>query len=686
MAWLGIDTGGTFTDFVWYSADDPVPRVVKVPTDAADPRGVLAEGLRRLSEEISDVDRLVLGTTLGTNTVLEGDGARVATVTTAGYRDIVEIGRQNRFEMYNLKTLRRKPLSPRRWRHELDERTEWDGTTLRVPTIDEIDAVARVLEADDIEAVAVCFLFSFVNDANERLTADRLGERGGWYVTASHEIVRQSQEYERFATTLLNAFVGPRMDRFLSEIKEYLEAVSVDPGKVFLISATGGAMTIDSARVAPVRTINSGPAGGAQASIELGRVVGTRDIITCDMGGTSTDVSLIKDLDAGVTSAGYLDRVPFVVPHLDLVTIGTGGGSIAWIDIGGELEVGPRSAGASPGPACYGRGGTEPTVTDANLVLGRLSEDRPLGGTVTLQRALAEAAVSTLLPDFDGMSVMDLSEGILRIAVARMATAVKDVSVARGLDPRDFTLVAFGGAGPMHATELARELGITRILIPPVPGNFSALGLVMSDVRHDFVQTKLARVMSLDPEEFEEIFKALEDTARSRLASEGFREEDVSLTRTVDMRYAGQWFDVNLPAPACPDTMGELDRSFREAHLARYQIEMDRPTEFVNFRVTARGIVHKPSVGGVSTRPWSEPALREIYLDGAFREVPVFDRLALPVGRVIEGPAILEEFGSTTVVTPGFELTADASGALVITSDSPAKGAPALLSVAERER
>ena len=670
MSWLGIDTGGTFTDFVWYSADSPEPRVVKVPSDWADPRSVLTEGLRRLEREISDADRVVLGTTLATNTVLEGDGARVGTVTTRGYRDIVEIGRQSRFEMYNLKTLRREPLSPRRWRHELDERTEWDGTTLSVPSDDQIDELAATLEQDGVEAVAVCFLFSYVNDENERLVAERLAERGGWYVTPSHEIARQSKEYERFATTLLNAFVGPRVERFMHDYDAYLEESSVEPGRAFLIAGNGGAMTSEAARRSPVRMINSGPAGGVQAAVEVARVMGAEDVITCDMGGTSTDVSLISGLAPGVTSEGFLDRVPFIVPHLDLVTIGTGGGSIAWVDIGGELEVGPRSAGAVPGPACYDRGGTEPTVTDANAVLGRLSEQNPLGGTLTLRRDLAEQAVRTLMPHFDGMSLEELAEGIIRVAVARMATALREVSVARGLDPRDFALVAFGGAGPMHASELAQQLEIGRVIVPPVPGNFSALGLVMSDVRHDFVQSKPVALTKLDVAGYERIFAALEDEARERLRSEGFADDRIELSRSADMRFAGQWFELNLPLPSELGATDEVEALFRAAHLERYGVDMDRPVEFVNFRVSARGVVDKPSLGGRAGGGGdsSPRSLRSVFMEGEWRELPVYERTALPAGATVEGPAVVEEFGSTTVVASDFSCRADDTGALVLTA------------------
>ncbi len=666
MGLLGVDTGGTFTDFVWYSPETRELELVKVPSNPAAAQQVFEEGLRLLNRDLSEAERIVQGTTMVTNAIIERDGATVATITSRGYRDLVEIGRQNRFEMYNLKTIRAIPLSARRWRHEVDERTLWDGTVLASPTSDEIERLCKILDKSEVEAVAVCFLFAYVNDANERRTAAQLRDFGKWYVTCSHEIARQSREYERFATTVMNAFVGPRLSRYLVDLQAYFTAHNVNTDHVSWMSASGGSMSWDTSRALPVRLINSGPAGGVQGAVEVARAMGVNDFITYDMGGTSTDVCLVKDLEPTVSSEGYLDRRPMLVPQLDVVTIGAGGGSIAWIDLGGALTVGPQSAGADPGPACYQRGGSEATVTDANVVLGRITHDRPLGATIQISVDLAEKAVAEIAAKIKGLSVVEAAEGIVRIAVAKMTSAIREVSVARGLDPRDFVLFAYGGAGPMHATEVADELGITRVVIPPAPGNFSALGLLMSDARHDLVQSRLVGALDLDTDTYESIFAQLEIEGRRRLNVEGFDDARINTTRSADMRYRGQWFELNVPVPTRPGDMTEIDRLFRAAHLDRFRVDMERPVEFVNFRLAIRGHMDKPAV--VFRRPShkgnTKPSMRAVTMGGKRLSVPVHDRDDLVPGTSISGPAIVDEAGATIVITSNWAGTVHATGAL----------------------
>ena len=670
MGWLGVDTGGTFTDFVWYDPATGDLQLVKVPSRPADPRAVFQEGLQRLGHALTDAARVVYGTTMVTNAIVERDGARVATVTTRGYRDLVEIGRQNRFEMYNLKTLRAVPLSPRRWRYELNERILWDGTVLAAPSTDEVRALARELTTAGVEAIAVCFLFSFLNTEHERSVAGQLRELGPWYVTSSHEVGRQSREYERFSTAVLNAFVGPRTQRHMEGLGSYFRDERLDMNRAFLMSASGGTMTWDRGGSLPVALVNSGPAGGVRGAVEVARLMDLGDIVTYDMGGTSTDVCLVKGLEPVITSEGYIERRPLVVPHLDVSTIGAGGGSIAWIDRGGELNVGPRSAGATPGPACYQRGGVDPTVTDANAVIGRLPAEHPLGGVVTVSLPAAETAVRKIAEAFPGMTVEDAAEGIVRIAVAKMVTAIREVSVARGLDPREFVLIAYGGAGPMHATQVADELSIPRVVIPPAPGNFSALGLIMSDVRHDLVQSRFVRLANLDLETYTGIFAGLEEEARARLAQEGFTGDQVRISCSSDMRYLGQWFELNVPVPSRPGSMDEIDRIFRAAHLERYRVDMDRPTEFVHFRLAAHGLVAKPRLPGIASGGrLAALGRRSVRFGGKWREVPVYDRAALPAGVEFAGPALVLEFGATTVISPGYSGAAHPSGALVLTRD-----------------
>jgi N-methylhydantoinase A len=664
--WLGVDTGGTFTDFVWCTPSTGELRLLKVPSRPADPPAVFREGMHRLGHRLDGAARVVYGTTLVTNAIVERDGARVATVTSRGYRDVVEIGRQNRFEMYNLKTLRAVPLSPRRWRYELDERVLWDGTVVATPSSGEVEALARQLDRAGVEAVAICFLFSFLNTEHERAVASHLRGLGPWYVTSSHEVGRQSREYERFSTTVLNAFVGPRTQTHLDGLAGHFRDERVDMGRVFLMGASGGTMTWERAGRLPVALINSGPAGGVRAAVEVARLMGLGDIVTYDMGGTSTDVCLVKGLEPAITSEGYIDRRPLVVPHLDVATIGAGGGSVAWIDRGGELNVGPRSAGAMPGPACYQRGGVEPTVTDANAVVGRLPAGHPLGGVVSISVPAAEAAVRRIAEAIRGMSVEDAAEGIVRLAVAKMVTAIREVSVARGLDPREFVLVAYGGAGPMHATQVAAELNIPRVVIPPAPGNFSALGLLMSDVRHDLVQSRFVRLADLDLQGYRATFAALEEEGRERLHREGFGGGQLRFSRSVDMRYVGQWFELNVPVPAEPASMDEIDRLFRATHLERYRVDMERPTEFVHFRLAAHGLVTKPPWPQAPPGGLSGAARRRVRFDGKWLEVPVYERATLAVGTEFRGPAIVVEFGATTVVSPGYSGSVHPTGALIL--------------------
>jgi len=666
-AWLGIDTGGTFTDFVWFSPETGTVKLVKVPSDAAAPQHVCAEGLSRLDETLSQADRIVHGTTLVTNTVLEGTGADVATVTTKGYRDLIEIGRQSRSEMYSLLTKAVRPLSPRKWRIEAAERSLSDGTVVQAVQPADADALIDALERMPVTAVAVCFLFSYLAPENEARVASALRSRQ-WFVTASHEVVAQAREYERFSTTVLNAYVGPKASRYLDGLEDFISQRGSSTRSAFLIGSTGGAMTWDQAHRTPVSMLNSGPAGGVRGAVQIAAHTHYRNIITYDMGGTSTDVCLIRDLQPTTTSEGYLDNRPFLVPKLDIATIGAGGGSVAWIDIGGELQVGPRSAGATPGPACYGRGGDQPTVTDADVVLGRIPDGVMLGDSVRVRRDLAAAAVESISNAFPGMSVEAASEGIVKIAVAKMNTAIREVSVGRGVDPRDFALFAFGGAGPMHAVEVARTLSIGTVLIPPAPGLFSAFGLLTCDVRFDLVHSRFIEVSKLTAAEYASIFARMEKEARSRLATDGFAAEKIVFERSADIRYKGQWFELNLPVPPTGEVaLAEIDSRFRKAHLQRYQVDMNRPTEFVNFRVAAIGVTEKARLEpGRDTAAGETPQTRLLVFDGRHHDTAVYPRGSLTAGQAIGGPAVIEETGATTIIPPGCAAEVLESGTLAI--------------------
>ena len=667
-AWLGIDTGGTFTDFVWFFPDTGTVKLVKVPSDSAAPERVCGEGLERLGEQLADAGRIVHGTTLVTNTVLEGTGADVATVTTKGYRDLIEIGRQSRSEMYSLLTQAVRPLSPRKWRIEVSERTLADGTVSTPARPEEAAALAMLLEQTPVTAVAICLLFAHLSPENEDVVARELESRNQWFVTKSHDVVAQAREYERFSTTVLNAYVGPTASRYLDGLEQFIVEHGASTKSAFLIGSTGGAMTWDQAHRTPVSMLNSGPAGGVRGAVQVAGATDHRNIITYDMGGTSTDVCLIRDLQPTTTSEGYLDNRPFLVPKLDIATIGAGGGSIAWIDIGGELQVGPRSAGATPGPACYGRGGEQPTVTDADVVLGRIPDGLLLGETVEVQLDLAMAAVRRISDAFPGMSVEAASEGIVQIAVAKMNTAIREVSVARGVDPRDFALFAFGGAGPMHAVEVARTLSMSTVLVPPAPGLFSAYGLLTSDVRFDLVRSRFVQVREMTAEEYTDIYADLEKDALERLVADGFAPDRIVFERSADLRYKGQWFELNIRMPAGHEVdLVKIDSDFRKAHTERYQVDMNRPTEFVNFRVAAIGVTDKAQVRAAFDPESAFPAeRRSLIFDGRPWDTPVHHRGSLPSGWTVNGPAVIEEPGATTILPLGSAAEVLDSGCLSI--------------------
>ncbi|HUF93477.1 MAG TPA: hydantoinase/oxoprolinase family protein, partial [Candidatus Limnocylindria bacterium] len=470
---VGIDVGGTFTDLT--AVDSGTGRVVitKVPSRPRQEAAAVLAGLDALGIASGDVRRLVHGTTVGTNAVLERRGARVAVITTAGFRDLIEIGRTKRNipALFVPTFVRPRPVVERRHRFEVAERLAADGAVLVPLDGAGVEAALDAALAAGCEAIAVCLLHSYLNPAHERAVADAAkGKRPGLPVSCSAEVVAEYREFERFSTTVLNAYLQPLMDGYLTGLEERLLATGYTHG-VLTIASSGGMMTTETARRLPIKTIFSGPAGGVSQACFMGAAAGVRDFITYDMGGTSTDVCLIRDLTPLTTSDGMIGAFPVKVPQLDMHTVGAGGGSIAWMDVDGSLQVGPRSAGASPGPAAYGLGGTEPTVTDANVVLGRMAGRRRLGGSIAIDAARAREAVAGLAGRLGGaLGVEALAEGIIKIAVVRMTSAIREISIQRGHDPRDFTLIAFGGAGPMHAVALAEEIGIRRVLVPRHPG------------------------------------------------------------------------------------------------------------------------------------------------------------------------------------------------------------------------
>ena len=678
---VGIDVGGTFTDLT--AVDSRTGRVVvtKVPSRPRHEAAAVLAGLQALDIASRDVRRLVHGTTVGTNAVLERRGARVAVVTTAGFRDLIEIGRTKRNipALFVPTFVRPKPVVERRHRFEVTERLAADGSVL-VPL--DPASVERALEgalAGGAEALAVCFLHSYLNPAHERAVADAAkGRHPGLPVSCSAEVVAEYREFERFSTTVLNAYLQPLMESYLTGLEERLLATGYTHG-VLTIASSGGMMTTETARRLPIKTIFSGPAGGVSQACFVGEATGIRDLITYDMGGTSTDVCLVRDLAPLTTSDGMVGAFPVKVPQIDMHTVGAGGGSIAWLDVDGSLQVGPRSAGAAPGPAAYGLSGTESTVTDANVVLGRIGASRRLGGSIALDPARARAAIADLAERQGGsLTVEELAEGIVTIAVARMTSAIREISIQRGHDPRDFTLVAFGGAGPMHALALAEGMGIPSVLVPRHPGNFSALGLLASDIKHDDVRTRVGPLRERMAV-LHDLFTEMEGAARRQLELEGFGAGQQRLLRSLDLRYRSQAFELNVAVGdvVAPEALDAVEAAFHRRHLEMYgHADPAATVELVNARLAAYGLVPKPPPARHTTAVTSLDAAlverRTVWFEGAPRDCPVWERERLPARALLRGPAIVEEFGATTVIPPGWRGAVDEHGNLRFDREAPA--------------
>jgi N-methylhydantoinase A len=690
---VGVDVGGTFTDLT--AVDETSGRVVvtKVPSQAGNEAAALLAGLQALGIASRDVRRLVHGTTVGTNAVLERRGARVAVLTTAGFRDLIEIGRTKRNipALFVPTFVRPKPVVERKHRFEVTERLAADGSVLVPLDAASVDGALDAALGVGAEALAVCLLHAYLNPAHERLVADAAkGRAPGLPVSCSADVVPEYREFERFSTTVLNAYLQPLMDAYLSSLEERLLATGYSHG-VLTVGSSGGMMTTDTARRLPIKTIFSGPAGGVSQACFVGATTGVRDFITYDMGGTSTDVCLVRDLTPVMTSDSMIGAFPVKVPQIDMHSVGAGGGSIAWLDLDGSLQVGPQSARARPGPAAYGHGGTDTTVTDANVVLGRIGTRKRLGGSITVDAGRAHDVVAALAARMGGaLSVEALAEGIVRIAVARMTSAIREISIQRGYDPRDFTLIAFGGAGPMHALAMAEEIGIPRVLVPRHPGNFSALGLLASDIKHDDVRTRVGPLRAQAPL-LAALFAEMANTARRQLELEGFAREQQRLRRSLDLRYRGQAFELNVAVgeidghgpsrskgedpQALPD-LAAIEADLHRQHASAYGYANPEATiELVNARLVAYGVVAKPAAERHQSDTTSmEAALverRRVWFAGAAHDCPVWDRERLPSLAAIIGPAIVEEFGATTVVLPGWRGVLDEHGNIRLEKGTP---------------
>jgi N-methylhydantoinase A len=668
MRWLGVDVGGTFTDLVLCDRKTGALRIEKVSSTPADPSEGILAGIARLGIDLEALAKFVHGTTVATNTILERKGARTAVLTTAGFRDVLEVGRGNRTVLYNIKATRPPPLVPRSLVFEVGERSYHDGTIARALDPKEVADIAARLAALGIEAVAICFLHSYANDANERAARNAVAAAlPDAAVSVSSEVLPEYREYERFAATMLNAYVAPRMRGYLGALQSGL-AERGYRREIGIMTSNGGSWPIPRISDSPVHSVLSGPAAGVIGAVRVGKAAGYDNLIAYDMGGTSTDTCLIREAEFTISAEGRIGPYPLKLQQIEINSIGAGAGSIAALDAGRAITVGPRSAGAAPGPAAYGRGGTEPTVTDANLVLGRLGAERALGGEIRLYPELAGAAIDRLAAEV-GLDRQRMAEGIIAIVVAKMTASIKEISVMRGHDPRDFALFAYGGAGPLHAALVADELGCTRVLVPPLPGNFSAFGLLVADVRHDYARTRITATAELSLAQLTAVLDGMREEGRKQLAAEGFAPEAMRFEARLDMRFIGQAFELSVPVPESALSMEDIDRAFLAAYERRYSYAAAGPAEIVTFRVSVYGIVEKPELPRVPARGSLQAAKtgeRPVAFDGKFRPTGIYDRLLLPAGAEIAGPAIIDEAGSTTLVPPGFHATVDPHGTLVL--------------------
>jgi N-methylhydantoinase A len=682
---IGIDTGGTFTDFVAAHGSRLVS--FKAPSTPRNPAEAILAGIARILADAEALPfEIVHGTTVATNALLERKGARTALVTTEGFEDVIEIGRQARPDLYNLMVTRPAPLVPRELRLGARERVGPAGEI--ITPLDEASlaqALQRIAKhKPPVESAAVCLLFSFANPAHEQLIARAL-EPIGIPVSLSHKILPEYREYERTSTVVINAYLVPLMSRYLKALAEGLKSVVHGPSSVArrarlighgprttdyglrVMQSNGGSVSAMTAAAEPVRAILSGPAGGVVGALRVCAAAGIRDIITFDMGGTSTDVSLCRG-EARTTNEASVAGLPVAVPVIDIHTVGAGGGSIARVDAAGALRVGPESAGAEPGPACYGRG-EEVTVTDANLVLGRFGGANLLGGEMPIDVDRARAVLSRLGAEMSRFAEKPVTAehaalGVIRVANANMEAALRVVSVERGQDPRLFTLVSFGGAGGLHVCELAAALRVPRVIVPRSPGTLSALGVLLGDVVKDYSRTVMMKIPGLKMQMLERGFTELEREARRDLKSEGFDKTRLKLARSVAMRYVGQSFEIDIP------WSNRFETVFHAAHLERYgYADASRPIEIVSLRLRGAGITQKPSIkrqrANKAHRAEAPSTVRVYWMERASR-VPVYARKDLSSGDRFTGPGIITEYSSTTLIPPRCKVEVDPWANLVI--------------------
>jgi N-methylhydantoinase A len=675
---LGIDVGGTFTDVFLLNEKEGAIAIHKVLSTPDDPSKAIITGISEILviQGISpdQITFLAHGTTVATNAIIEQKGATVGLLTTQGFRDLLEIGRQTRPGLYDLQWDYPPSIVPRDLRLEVTERVANTGEVLT--PLDDQSVLFQIqrLQKNGVEAVSICLLYSYINSQHEVRIKNMIRENmPDCHLSVSHEVLPEFREYERFSTTTLNAFLMPVMDLYLKNFQHEVKRIGIQVAPR-INQCNGGLMSVETAREFPLRTVLSGPSAGVIGALFTGSAIGEHDLITFDMGGTSTDVCLLNQGRSSISNDRWVGGYPAKIPSVDVNAVGAGGGSIAWVDLDGLMKVGPKSAGASPGPVCYSRGGNEPTVTDANVILGRLNPEYLLAGRMKIDKSSAESAMRTLGKPL-GLGLIETALGVISIVTANMVKAIRAISIEKGFDPREFSLMAFGGAGPLHASGVARELEISKIIIPSTPGILCAMGLLVADARNDYVKTALMNTDAANIDQINDIFRELETEARQWLSHEGFDLTAQKLSRSVDMRYVGQNFELTVDASAQilnTSDLNDLIAKFYLEHERNYgHFTQGESIQLVNFRVTAQGLTSKfeliQSQQIVRKKALKALSQRKIYFD-AHQPVscPVYERSTLLPGDRINGPAVIEQMDTTTLVFPGDRAEVDHAFNIII--------------------
>jgi N-methylhydantoinase A len=683
---IGIDTGGTFTDIVCVDDKSGAMRVTKVSSTPENPAVALVRGVNAIlgawGAGVGDLAVLAHGTTVATNALLQGEIAGLGLIVTEGFRHILEIARQAVPEGYGNSYFWVKPerIVPLHYVREIGGRLNFRGEELRPLDEASVREAARSFRAAGIDAIGICLIHSYANPAHERRTAEIVREEyRDCTLSLSCDVLPEYREYERAVTTLVDAFIKPHMSRYLDRIRDEL-GPALNKKPFLVMQSSGGVASPDQVMRKPITTALSGPAAGALGSAVIAEVAGFPDLVTLDAGGTSTDLCLIEGAKPKITNGGRVGRFPVRIPMLDIKTIGTGGGSIAYLSREGKLKVGPRSAGAVPGPMCYPNGGDEPTITDANLVLGRIPPAL-IGGGIALDAARSRTGLKALAAKLpSNLGIEQLAEGIVEIANWDQANAIRQMTIQRGIDPSAFALLSFGGSGPAQSPAVMELIGMKTCIVPPNPGNLSAFGLLAVDWRTDHIVTKVMHEDAADLAALAAIYAALESEGTATLEKDGIAPSRITLMREADVRYVGQSMEVRVPAPAGPIDarfVAGIAEAFHAAHLKTfgYNYTGAQKVELVNFCVSAFGMIDRPSIPELAKSGSPPPAsTRPVYFDGRYRDTPIYARATLPAGFALDGPAVVEEFGSTTVIFPGQHLAVDPHGILIVRASTAGSG------------